>query len=33
VPGYLKTDPSARWSFAAGHPPVVTGIAKCVGVV
>ena len=33
VPGYLKTDPSARWSFAAVNPPVITGIGKCVGIV
>ncbi len=29
VPGYLKTDPSARWSFSAGSPPTITGIGTC----
>ena len=29
VPGYLKTDPSARWTFAAGSPPTITGTGDC----
>jgi general secretion pathway protein G len=32
VPGYLKTDPSARWTFTAGHPPTIAGAGKCVGL-
>ena len=31
VPGYLKTDPSARWTFAVGHPPTITGAGACTG--
>lgn len=29
VPGYLKTDPSARWAFSAGSPPSITGTGTC----
>ncbi len=29
VPSYLKTNPSSRWSFAAGSPPTITGIGDC----
>jgi len=32
VPGYLKTDPSARWTFSLGHPPTILGAGKCVGL-
>ncbi len=31
VPGYLKTDPSARWTFTAGSPPTITGTGSCNG--
>ncbi len=30
VPGYLKTDPSARWTFAAGSPPSIAAAGKCI---
>ncbi len=33
VPGYLKTDPSDRWSFTAGNPPTITGIGDCAAAV
>jgi len=33
VPGYLKTDPSTRWSFTAGSPPTITGIGDCAAAV
>lgn len=29
VPGYLKTDPSARWNFTAGNPPTIAGTGDC----
>jgi general secretion pathway protein G len=29
VPGYLKTDPSARWTFTAGSPPTIAGQGDC----
>jgi general secretion pathway protein G len=29
VDGYLKTDPSDRWTFAAGTPPTITGTGDC----
>ncbi len=29
VDDYLKTDPSARWTFAAGSPPTITGTGAC----
>lgn len=29
VPGYLKTDPSARWTFTAGSPPTIAGLGDC----
>ena len=32
VPGYLKTDPSARWTFTAGSPPSIAGAGACVGL-
>jgi general secretion pathway protein G len=32
VPGYLKTDPSLRWTFTAGVPPTIAGAGKCVGL-
>jgi general secretion pathway protein G len=32
VPGYLKTDPSARWTFTGGTPPTIAGAGKCVGL-
>jgi general secretion pathway protein G len=32
VPGYLKTDPSVRWTFTTGHPPTIVGAGKCVGL-
>lgn len=27
VPGYLRTDPSARWTLTAGSPPTITPTA------
>ena len=27
VPGYLRTDPSARWTLTAGSPPDITKVA------
>jgi prepilin-type N-terminal cleavage/methylation domain-containing protein len=32
VPGYLKTDPSARWQFVANTPPTITGQGACAGL-
>lgn len=29
TPGYLKTDPSARWTFTAGSPPTIAGTGDC----
>jgi general secretion pathway protein G len=29
VPGYLKDDPSARWTFTAGSPPTIVGTGNC----
>ncbi|MEY4172886.1 MAG: hypothetical protein RI900_51, partial [Actinomycetota bacterium] len=29
VPGYLKDDPSARWTFSAGSPPTIVGAGNC----
>lgn len=31
VPGYLKTNPSARWTFTAGVPPTIVGLGSCLG--
>jgi hypothetical protein len=31
VPGYLKTDPNARWTFTAGAPPTIRGVGACLG--
>ena len=33
VGSYLRTDPSARFSFTAGSPPIITGIGDCAVVV
>jgi general secretion pathway protein G len=33
VPGYLRTDPSTRFTLASGSPPVITGIGDCALVV
>lgn len=30
VPGYLKTDPTARWTFTAGTPPTIAGAGSCL---
>lgn len=29
VPNYLKTSPSARWTFTAGSPPTIAGLGVC----
>ena len=29
VGSYLRTDPSARFSFTAGSPPTITGVGAC----
>lgn len=29
TPGYLKDNPSARWTFAGGTPPSITGTGDC----
>ena len=30
IPGYLRTDPSARWTFTAGSPPTIAGLGDCL---
>ncbi|MBI4932309.1 MAG: type II secretion system protein [Actinobacteria bacterium] len=30
TPGYLKDNPSARWTFTAGSPPSIVGAGDCV---
>ena len=29
IPGYLKSNPSARWTFTAGSPPTIAGAVEC----
>jgi prepilin-type N-terminal cleavage/methylation domain-containing protein len=29
VPGYLKDNPSARWTFTGGTPPTIVGAGDC----